>query len=253
MRVGARRLRSDLRTFRPLIIEDWSKGLSDELRWLGSSLGEARDVDVLYEQLRMSSDDLEGDLDPLWDDLVERRSRGRETVLETLGSDRYKRLIDRLVEAAAEPGLEWQAITTSCEKVLPPLARRTWKSLAKRARALSLEDPDELWHAVRIRAKRARYAAEAVAPSLDPEVRKRALTFTKGAAGIQDILGRHQDAVVAQELISEMATKKATPGFTFALGRLFERQQKQAARLRASFFETWAEFDHKRQRSWLKT
>ncbi len=36
-RVAVRRLRSDLRTFRPLAIREWSDRLRDELRWIGAS------------------------------------------------------------------------------------------------------------------------------------------------------------------------------------------------------------------------
>src|SRR6476661_8486893 len=39
MRVATRRLRSDLRTFRPIIDRSWADGLAEELRWLGGLLG----------------------------------------------------------------------------------------------------------------------------------------------------------------------------------------------------------------------
>ena len=58
MRVGTRRLRSDLRTFRPLLDKDWAESLRAELKWLGSSLGAVRDLDVLLERLRREGDDL---------------------------------------------------------------------------------------------------------------------------------------------------------------------------------------------------
>ena len=38
-RVATRRLRSDLRTFRPLLDPEWAKALRDELGWLAESLG----------------------------------------------------------------------------------------------------------------------------------------------------------------------------------------------------------------------
>ncbi|MET0920825.1 MAG: CHAD domain-containing protein, partial [Acidimicrobiia bacterium] len=46
-RVATRRLRSDLRTFRSVIDEQWSESLRAELKWLGERLGEVRDADVL--------------------------------------------------------------------------------------------------------------------------------------------------------------------------------------------------------------
>ena len=38
-RVATRRLRSDLRTFRPLLDRDWVQGLRDELGWIARILG----------------------------------------------------------------------------------------------------------------------------------------------------------------------------------------------------------------------
>ena len=52
MRVATRRLRSDLRTFRPLLDPDWSESLRDELNWLGAVARRVRDLDVLLERLR---------------------------------------------------------------------------------------------------------------------------------------------------------------------------------------------------------
>jgi CheY-like chemotaxis protein len=45
-------LRSDLRTFRPLLEPDWDAALRDELRWLGAELGAVRDTEVLLGLLR---------------------------------------------------------------------------------------------------------------------------------------------------------------------------------------------------------
>lgn len=55
MRVACRRLRSDLRTFKPLIRKTWSRPLRTELRWLAGVLGAARDAEVLRERLRRTA------------------------------------------------------------------------------------------------------------------------------------------------------------------------------------------------------
>ena len=51
MRVAVRRLRAILRASRPLFEAKWVKGLRSELDWLGTVLGEARDLDVLRGSL----------------------------------------------------------------------------------------------------------------------------------------------------------------------------------------------------------
>src|SRR5438270_5607923 len=57
-RVATRRLRSDLRTFAPLLEDAWAREVVEELRWLGSLLGGARDADVLQARLRKRAESL---------------------------------------------------------------------------------------------------------------------------------------------------------------------------------------------------
>src|SRR5690606_908188 len=52
MRVGCRRLRSDLRTFAPVLDRAWTAALRAELAWLAGALGAARDAEVLRARLR---------------------------------------------------------------------------------------------------------------------------------------------------------------------------------------------------------
>ena len=63
MRVAARRLRSALKTFGPLLDPEWAGSLRAELKWLADALAGARDNEVLLERLTP-------DLDRLADDLV---------------------------------------------------------------------------------------------------------------------------------------------------------------------------------------
>ena len=56
MRVGTRRLRSTLKTFRPLYDRDTTDRLRAELRWLAESLGHVRDAEVLAARLGRALD-----------------------------------------------------------------------------------------------------------------------------------------------------------------------------------------------------
>src|SRR5579872_6284418 len=49
-RVATRRLRSNLRTFAPLLRRGSTDDLADELRWLGRRFGTVRDLDVLRQR-----------------------------------------------------------------------------------------------------------------------------------------------------------------------------------------------------------
>ena len=83
----------------------------------------------------------------------------------------------------------------------PPSSCGPWKKLAKAVKALDDPPPDEELHAVRIRAKRCRYAVEAVAPVVGKEAKR----IASAVAGLQGVLGDHQDAVVAEGWLREAA------------------------------------------------
>lgn len=107
MLVATRRLRSDLRTFRPLLDQRWADDLHHEVGWLSDLLGEVRDPDVLGARLARSAGrlapDLAADVDDLRAVLLREHDRARSALWEGLDSDRYLALLDRLVGAATDP------------------------------------------------------------------------------------------------------------------------------------------------------
>lgn len=251
MRVGTRRLRNDLRTFRDLVDAEWARSLRDELRWLGQALGDVRDLDVMLERLHAAAGDLEPDLAGLFEQLEARRGVARERLLGALRGARYVELLDRLVEAAAAPPLAATA-DRAARDVLPRLARRAWKKARRPGRALGDDSPDEDFHAVRKRAKQARYAAEAVAPALGRERGGQAKEFAQRAAGVQDVLGELQDAVVAGEMIERFAAEGSHPApVSVAAGRLLERQHAARAQARSDFTAAWRRLDRRKRRRWM--
>ena len=251
MRVGTRRLRSDLRTFRDLVDAEWARSLRDELRWLGQALGDVRDMDVMLERLHAAADDLEPDLAGLFEQLEARREVARERLLGVLRGARYVKLLDRLVEAAAAPPLT-AAADRPAGDVLPRLAHRAWKKARRPGRELGGDSPDPDFHAVRKRAKQARYAAEAVAPALGRARGEQAKQFAHRAADIQDVLGELQDAVVAKETIEEFAADGSHPAaVSVAAGRLLERQHAARARARSDFAGAWRRLDRRKRRRWM--
>ncbi len=205
-RVATRRLRSDLRTFRPLLDRDWVQGLRDELGWIARILGDVRDGDVLLERLRRRADELSAEeqaaAERVLTTLQQSRDDAHAQLLETLRSDRYVALLDRLVEAAGAPGFLPSADEAAGDAI-PKLVRRPWHRLAKRAKALGDEPSNEQLHEVRIRTKRVRYAAEAAAPI----VGKPARSFAHAASSLQDVLGDLNDSVVAARWLDDWAAR----------------------------------------------
>jgi CHAD domain-containing protein len=252
LRTSSRRLRSALRAFEGMVEPDWAGRLEAELKWIAGLLGAVRDLDVKKERLRLAAGESVEALGPLFTSLTERHTRASEALREALHGERYRALIERLAEAARSPALRDDA-WAPCRTALPPLVAAAWSRLKKYGRALTPEDPDEEYHEVRKRAKRARYTAEAVASALGPDHTRDAERFARRAHDVQDVLGEHQDAIVACEEINGLVADHPHDGpFNLAAGRLLERQEHTAGAARVRFFEVWDRLDRKKVVRWLK-
>ena len=228
LRVATRRLRAFLRAGRDLLDLSWSEPLRDELRWLGRALGPARDLDVLIERLTVDLAAL-GDgaksLGGLLDELDAERAEARVVVVGALSSDRYLGLLARL-EHVSEPELSGE------DTEVGDIWRAEWGRTRKAMARLGDDSSDTELHAGRIRVKRARYAAELGAPDL----RKRGSRFVEAAKLLQDVLGEHQDATVAEARIRAWAADGAGGG---AATRLVERERERKAAARAAWPSAW--------------
>ena len=234
LRVATRRLRAFLRASRSFVDEQWAEELRAELGWLAGELGRVRDLDVLIEHLRAESATLEREeakeFRPVLASLARERGRQRRTLVRGLESDRYLALLDRL-ETADPPILDDAAIT------LEEIWRREFRRLRRAMKALGPEPADDALHDVRIHAKRTRYAAELTRPALG----KRAVPFLEAAKGLQDVLGIHQDAVVAEQVLREHVV--AVPAAGVAVGRLIERERRRRLEMRRTYRAAWKQLD----------
>jgi CHAD domain-containing protein len=246
-RVATRRLRSNLRTFEPLLQEEWAKSLRDELGWLADQLGSVRDAEVMRDRLRDEAERLPPEdrrpADALLGTLQSALEKARRQLLATLGEQRYLDLLERLLEAAEKPAVTEEAALPARE-VLPGQVRKPWRKLRSAARALRADSPDEDLHHVRILAKRARYAAEATAAAVGAEAER----FAKAAAGLQTVLGDHQDAVVAQDWLRANAGSGRR---AFVAGQLFGGEAARAQASRAGWPKAWRRLNQKKLRAWL--
>jgi CHAD domain-containing protein len=222
-RVATRRLRSLLRSTRSQLVDpDRGNRLRDELKWLGGLLGEVRDRDVLIAYLldELATIEEAAAFGAILELLDGEREEARKEVLAAFDSDRYRELLDEL---ARPPALR-------DGETLETAAAAEFGRLRKRAGKLGKDPSDEELHAVRIAAKRARYAAEALGED----------AFVKRAKDLQDVLGEHQDAAVAEGRIRELVEEVRGTGRTaLAAGRLIERQRARRAAARAAWPKSW--------------
>jgi len=249
-RVSTRRLRSDLRTFRPLLDPAWASELRDELGWLAAILGTVRDGDVMLERMRRRVAELpeasaQGAARVL-STLEAARDDAHAELLATLRGERYVALLDRLVAAASVPALLPEADLPAAD-VLPALVQRPWRSLAKTVRGLDDEPTDEELHGVRIRTKRVRYAAEAAAPLFG----KQARAFAAAAAGLQEVLGDLNDAVVAEAWLRDWVRTSRSLQGAFAAGEIAALERAAGRRSRAGWKKAWKVLASPKLRSWM--
>ncbi|MCX6498797.1 MAG: CHAD domain-containing protein [Arthrobacter sp.] len=260
MRVAARRLRSLLASGRALFEDGGVEPVRGELRWLSGLLGAGRDPGVVHDRLASllarepeslrfgpAAQRIDEELDAL-------AAAGLEAAGEALGGERYTQLLADLeqlfanapfsAKAAASPG-------TGIRKLVAKDQRRLRRAVA------ALPPPaddgaarDAGLHEVRKAAKRLRYSAEFAASSPEgagaghpagKKRRRRARKTAKSAAKIQQLLGQHQDSVMARARLAELggrALRSGENGFTY--GRLHAKEEGLAADAERAFLKLWA-------------
>jgi CHAD domain-containing protein len=240
MRVSVRRMRAALKAASPLLDVEWADGLRAELGWLGRSLGPVRDLDVLLPRLRglaanlseqdqAAAEQLIGVLDA---DYVTARS----DMLAAMSAPRYTTLLERLADAVRLP-LPTRSATDARPELIE-LVRAEYQSLRKAVRRAGPNPPDAVLHALRIKGKRLRYTGELAEPALGVPVRR----ILVATAALQEVLGDHQDACVAQEKIRELLPRLPAgtdPTVAFVGGRMAEREHARGEYLRTQWWDAW--------------
>jgi CHAD domain-containing protein len=237
IRVATRRARSALRTARPLLDVEWARGLRDELKWLGNELAPARDLDVLLARLAPYAAELGKPATTIVRQLEGDRRRAQKQLVAALANPRYLALLGELERAADAPRVR------TADADLDKLARKDFRRLERAVRALGNSPSDEALHEVRKRGKRARYSAELAGG-------KRAKKFAEEAKSFQDVVGDHQDAVVAEERLAALVPRAKSPEAVFAAGRLLERQQRRRRTARRSLPKAWRKLQRQGREAW---
>ncbi|MEU8815037.1 CYTH and CHAD domain-containing protein [Actinoplanes sp. NPDC048796] len=236
MRVGTRRLRSTLKTFKRSFAG--AQEIGDELKWLADLLGEVRDGQVQEQKLLAGIEDsprfapVAARIRQHLDAQVE---RGRAALDEALESERYLALLDRIDRLAEQQ---------TTEKDLLKQAR---KSLAKADALLdrALADGiDHELHDARKAYKKARYAVEVFVP----EAGKPGKQLVSALTDLQDVLGAHQDSVVARELLEEIGQGD---GDAFWFGVLYGRQEQVGVETHAQLPPVVEDSRGKKLRAWI--
>jgi len=162
----------------------------------------------------------------------------RVEALAALESERYFRLLDSLDDLIASPPLV--DADRKASKQVPELLKHDWKRMSKGVRrmenAADRTEQDHELHEVRKAAKRLRYAAESAEPVLGAE----ASDLVSRAEQIQEVLGDHQDSVVARDLLRQLAVQvHLSGGNAFTFGRLHAAEEQRSDNSLKAFLELW--------------
>ncbi|MFD5399018.1 CHAD domain-containing protein [Streptomyces sp. NPDC127097] len=258
MRVATRRLRSAFRSYTKVLDRAATRPIGVELKWLAAELGVERDREVLTERLREGLAEVPatlrlGPVDArlrIWSE--RRRAGARDRLLDVLDGPRYLALLKTLHAFLEEPPLR-KAAGRPAPEVAAGAVLKDYRRLARRTEA-ALAAPagrerDEALHGARKAAKRTRYAAEAARPALGRPAKR----FAKRTKRVQQLLGDHQDSVVARGTLRELATqaqRAGEGGFTFGL--LYGREEALAADRERALPDVWRKASRRKHRAALR-
>jgi inorganic triphosphatase YgiF len=218
MRVAVRRARAALSVFKPAMHASVHALLAEELRWLQRELGPARDLDVFRADTvlplmrRLPSEPSLPELDKT---VQEARTAAYERAHAALEDPRYARLLLRLELFLAEGSWQQRGENGQPGPAAAPIGELAAALLDKRQRQLrkthrKAKTGDEAaLHAVRIAAKKLRYAGEFFRGLYG---RKATKAYLATVAELQDTLGAVNDAVVGHRLLDELEPKLTKRG-----------------------------------------
>ncbi len=249
-RVAVRRTRSTLKLGRPSLPDAMRLRWEPEFKLLGDMTTPLRDLDVYELDLPQMAGWLlsaaPADLEPLAAHLRHRRTAERHTLEGMLRSASFERLVadweDELVHLADAPDdADQEQLSTG--QLADRSISRAYQRVARDGAAISGDSPAEDLHKLRKRCKELRYALEVFAPVVAEGPRKRAVADLKG---LQDVLGRFQDAEVQRHALrgfaEEMMTVGTTAGAMLAMGELIGHLEAAQDRARPEFDIAFARF-----------
>jgi inorganic triphosphatase YgiF len=207
MRVALRRLRSAFTLFKNLINSEESRFLLTEVNWLKDTLGKVRDLDVfITETLPMVTESSinHNGFFKLKGQALQARLLASQEMQEALMSQRYHKLL--LMLSSWLENERWLGQQNMAKNYkLHTIAKKSLSKFYKRLLQSKLQFKDmkpEYRHAVRITAKKLRYASEFFYGLYSS---KEAGPFIKKLAKLQDSLGKLNDIIVTENFLMSIS------------------------------------------------
>ena len=246
MRVAVRRLRSAIKVFRRGVQSTEVDAADAGLKALAGRLGPTRDWDVFVTETFAAVAGAfphEKHLKRLHAAAERRRRTAHSELRAFLTSFEFHRLCIEL--ACLAGGKEWQEalgeaeqaeLALSLEDFAARVLDRRLKRLIQVESTLAELEPSAL-HAVRLSAKRLRYAAEIFAPLYPGKSTSR---YLRRLGNLQDRLGSLNDVSVASTLLTELAGSSGSQAF--ASGLVLGYSGAHGGRTRGKIDAVWQKF-----------
>jgi CHAD domain-containing protein len=246
MRVTSRRMRAALSSFRSAVPKEVSRHWSEELGWVASQLGRARDLDVFIAEGLASVRErlpLPG-ADKLSTLAEQHRAAAYEVVRAMLDSDRYAQIKLAFPQWAETRAWEQADLAeeqrTRLDMDVAKYARkrldRSERKVLEAGTDLNKNDARQL-HRLRIQCKKLRYAAEffsTITPGLD--------VYITRLKGLQDLLGVLNDVSVTSGLLEDLLAGQSDPDVIRYSGGLVGWRTRQSYELLDGFEDHWQAF-----------
>lgn len=240
LRVTTRRLRASIELFCDALYAAQVKVYRRDLPWIARQAGAARECDVIAALLESRAAKIDpalaGAIAPILDTLAERRTAEHRKLCALLDSKRYRNLIAKL-SARRTRKLRGQR---KLGAVAVPLIRPIARAGIRMGNKLAADAPPPVFHKLRVRLKRVRYALEMLS-TLGAKRNRKALSRLEE---LQDTLGLCNDATVAAAWLRTYAeTSAAPPATILAAGALIQSLAARERKLRRQSIKAWRRFE----------
>lgn len=255
MRVAIRRLRSAFRLFSAAAPGIRDEALIAELRWLVGELGPARDWDVFLDELLqqvMHELPENAALDALKARAERLCQKARQRACAAAASQRFQKMLLRLGLFIWDAPWRQMADADAVARLDQPVTDFATVQLARHHRRLRRRGRGiaglsvERRHALRIAAKKLRYAAEFFS-MLYPK--KTAASYLEALSGLQDELGMLNDQAVTGRLLAQIEGGSKDLLRLRAVGMIIGWNAYRTRFQLAGITQVWKRF-HRRREFW---
>jgi CHAD domain-containing protein len=240
MRVASRRLRAAVEVFAGVLHGARVNAYRRDLRWLGQVAGAVRDCDMTAELVKRQAESIDPSmavaLEPLYQRLLAMRGEAQQALAAMTKSRRYRILIGRLMNPLprrARPALN---VVEYAPLMIGPLADKVRKA----GKHLAMDAPPDVFHTLRKRIKRLRYAFEMLSAGSGPHHRQAIVRLEE----LQESLGQHHDAVALGQWLRHLPDQsEALPAATMmAAGAMVQELARHEAKLKTQSLKGWKQF-----------